>query len=102
MKNKLKELLDEKIEAELNALDVFSPETEEHYHVVENVVKLYKLKSDNTKVERYIKLGVEIAGIVLPLMFYGYWTTKGFEFEKTGSFTSTTFRNLFTRFKPTK
>lgn len=102
MNDKLKELLDEKIEAELNALDAFSPETEEHYHVVENVVKLYKLKSDDTKVERYVKLGAEIAGIILPLVFYGYWMSKGFEFEKTGSFTSTTFRNLFMRFKPTK
>ena len=118
MNDKLKELLDEKIEAELNALDTFSPETEEHYRVVENVVKLYKLASDNAKAEmedrekreqhegqsvvEYVKLGAEIAGIILPLMFYGYWMSKGFEFEKTGSFTSTTFRNLFMRFKPVK
>ena len=46
MNTDLKELLEAKIEAELNALDSYSPTTEEHYHVVENVVKLYKLKTD--------------------------------------------------------
>lgn len=167
MNEKLKELLDAKIEAELNALDDFDPTTEEHYHVVENVVKLYKLKTDEEKavmedaekrlrremeaaqferdiecrnrelqlkeeqlseqtrehdceanlrerelqfeeartewqrIVEYAKLGAEIAGIVLPLMFYGRWMAKGLKFEETGTFTSTTFRNLFTRFKPT-
>lgn len=52
--------------------------------------------------DRYFKLGIEIAGIVLPLMFYASWMRKGFKFEETGTFTSTTFRGLFNRFKPTK
>lgn len=49
----------------------------------------------------YIRLGVEVAGLVLPLMFYGAWMRRGFKFEETGSFTSTTFRGLFNRFRPT-
>ena len=102
MANKLKELLDAKIEAELNALDKFEPGSPEHSETADNVVKLYKLKNDDTKIERYLKLGAEIAGIVLPLMFYGYWMNKGLTFEKTGSFTSDTFRGLIRCFKPVK
>ena len=52
--------------------------------------------------DRYFRLGLEVAGIILPLMFYASWMSKGFKFEETGTFTSTTFRGLFNRFRPTK
>lgn len=52
--------------------------------------------------DRYIRLGIAAAEIVLPLIFYSKWMKKGFKFEETGTFTSTTFRGLFNRFKPTK
>ncbi|GHV47368.1 hypothetical protein FACS189499_04750 [Clostridia bacterium] len=52
--------------------------------------------------ERYFRVGVEAAGIILPLIFYAFWMKRGFKFEETGTFTSTTFRGLFGRFKPTK
>lgn len=52
--------------------------------------------------DRYIKLGIAAAEIVLPLIFYSKWMKRGFKFEETGTFTSTTFRGLFNRFKPTK
>ncbi len=52
--------------------------------------------------DRYFKLGIEVAGIVLPLIFYAAWMKKGFKFEETGIYTSTTFRGLFSRFRPTK
>ena len=52
--------------------------------------------------DRYIRLGIVAAEIILPLIFYSKWMKKGFKFEETGTFTSTTFRGLFNRFKPTK
>jgi len=58
------------------------------------------LEMENTK-DRYLKLWIEAAGIVLPLIFYVYWMRKGFKFEETGTYTSTTFRGLFNRFRPT-
>jgi hypothetical protein len=42
------------------------------------------------------------AELVLPLMFYGVWMRRGFKFEQDGTFTSQTFRGLFSRFRPTK
>ena len=48
------------------------------------------------------KIGVEVLGIMLPLAFYSNWMMEGFKFEETGSFTSTTFKGLFQKFKPTK
>lgn len=52
--------------------------------------------------DRYFKLGVDTAGILLPLAFYAVWMRRGFKFEESGTFTSTTFRGLFNRFRPTK
>ena len=52
--------------------------------------------------DRYIRLGIAAAELVLPLIFYAKWMKKGFKFEETGTFTSTTFKGLFNRFKPTK
>lgn len=52
--------------------------------------------------DRYFRLGIAAAELMIPLMFYGIWMRKGFKFEETGTYTSTTFRGLFNRFRPTK
>ena len=59
-----------------------------------------KLRYDN--IREVAKIGVDVMGIALPLVFYGIWMCKGFKFEETGTYTSTTFKNLFGRFRATK
>ena len=59
------------------------------------------INKDN-KLLTAVKYGIDIAGIVLPLAFYGVWMNRGLEFEKEGSFTSATFKGLLGKFKPTK
>ena len=59
-------------------------------------------KEEKSDIDRYIKYGLEVAGIVLPMCFYSHWMKKGFEFEKTGTYCSTTFRGLFNKFNPKK
>ena len=54
------------------------------------------------KIDRYVRIAVAGAELVLPLMFYGIWMRRGFKFEESGVYSSTTFRNLFSRFRPTK
>lgn len=143
MNGKLKELLEEKIETALNALDQFEAGSNEYGAAVENLRKLYQLNTDEEKAvmedaekrsrremeaeqfkrdadirerearfkegqtERQrlvdcVKLGAEIAGIVLPLMFYASWLRKGLKFEESGKFTSDTFRGFVMKLKPTK
>ena len=48
---------------------------------------------------KLIDLGVQAAGIILPIIFYGSWVNKGLEFEKEGTFTSTTFKSLISKLK---
>lgn len=54
------------------------------------------------KRETIFKWCIGVTEIVLPLMFYAVWMKRGFEFERTGTYTSTTFRGLFNNFKPVK
>ena len=106
----IKELLSEQIAGEFGDLASLETGSEEHARAVDDLVKLYKLRIDESKADsdtaanakdRYLRLGMEIAGLVLPLVFYAHWMKLGFKFEETGAFTSTTFRGLFNRFRPT-
>lgn len=54
------------------------------------------------KKDRYIRIGLDVAGLLVPIMFYSTWMRRGFKFEESGTFTSTTFRGLFGHFKPTR
>lgn len=65
-------------------------------------LELQQNVNKDNKILSAIKCGIDIAGITLPLIFYGIWMNRGLEFEKEGSFTSATFKGLLGKFKPTK
>ena len=125
----IRNLLDEEIRAEIEALSSLQFGSKEHLTATENLATLYKLRVEEAKIamdfdekaanrereeqfkkeqlaeqvkDRYFKLGIAAAELVLPLMFYAVWMRRGFKFEESGTYTSTTFRGLFNRFRPTK
>ena len=154
MSENIKELLNEEIAAEIQAISSLDSGSEEKSKAIEDLAKLYRLRIEETKSEldaedkrrrrtleseanvreneikksqldeqikadvqdeqykrsqldeqvkdRYFKLGIAAAELLIPIMFYGIWMRKGFKFEETGTYTSTTFRGLFHRFRPTK
>lgn len=154
MSENIKELLNEEIAAEIQAISPLDSGSEEKSKAIEDLAKLYRLRIEETKSEldaedkrsrrtleseanvreneikksqldeqikadvqdeqykrsqldeqvkdRYFKLGIAAAELLIPIMFYGIWMRKGFKFEETGTYTSTTFRGLFNRFRPTK
>ena len=65
-------------------------------------LELQQNVNKDNKLLTAVKYGIDIAGIILPLAFYGVWMNRGLEFEKEGSFTSATFKGLLGKFKPTK
>ena len=120
----IKKLLDDAIETEIKNLNSASNKDEKS-EVIKNLAALHKLRIEEIKTEteieekserramkafqldentldRYAKIGIAAAELVLPLMFYGVWMRRGLRFEETGTFTSQTFKNLFNRFKPTR
>ena len=61
--------------------------------------RLKEAQFKDQKKDRYFRVGMEAAGIILPLVFYGIWYHDGLKFEETGTFTSATLRGLFSQFK---
>ena len=129
MGEEIKNLLEKEIKNQIENLASLEPGSEKHSTAVESLAKLYKVKLDEDKTsmeyldktqnresdegfkvaqieenvkDRYVKIGIAAAELVLPLMFYGVWMRRGFKFEQDGTFTSQTFRGLFSRFRPTK
>ena len=126
----IKDMLEEEIRSEIISLSKMEPGSRTHSDAIDSVAKLYKLhietieserafirrsdeftnqdlelklkaaQLDNDVKSRYFRFGAEMAGIVLPLVFYGVWMNRGFKFEENGTFTSTTFRGLFSKFRP--
>ena len=124
--------LDERIEEALDAMKSLTPGSKEYESAANHLATLYRLAMEETekertfvrncdrdvletrelelkiaqledqKKDRWWRLGLEAAGLVLPLAFYAVWMRRGFKFEETGTFTSTTFRGLFSKFRPTK
>lgn len=140
----IKVLLDEMIKTDILEIEEMDVGSEERKSAIDDLVKIYKLRIDETKndkdicerrearimemderrearfmerdtksrdkqedlrelvKDRYFRVGIAVAEIGLPLLFYAKWMKRGFEFEENGAYTSTTFRGLFNRFKPTK
>ena len=69
---------------------------------IEKDLELQRNINKGDKILSAIKCGIDVAGIVLPLAFYGVWMNRGLEFEKEGSFTSATFKGILGKFKPSK
>ena len=92
----------EELEIKKRELDIKEGQLNLDKEVKNSTIENSNIELRAQKIDRYIKIGISIAELVIPLMFYACWMRRGFEFEKTGTFTSTTFRGLFSHFKPIK
>ncbi len=99
MKADQAERQDERQEAEL-ALKERQVDGEEADRVRDEQFK--QRQFNDQVIDRYVRIGVAAAELVLPLVFYGVWMKRGLKFEETGTYTSQTFKNLFNRFRPTR
>lgn len=125
MDKNIDKMLEEEIKAQIENLADLKSGSDEKTQAVDDLAKLYKLSIEEKKLradseekcadaqdkekqireqkkDRWVRIGIAVAELVLPLAFYGRWMKRGFEFEKDGAYTSTTFRGLFSKFKPTK
>lgn len=104
MKNvsELEEKREARISEEQLKRDLSKQELDQKYDSLDSEEGMKKDQLAEQVKDRYFKFGMEAASLILPLLFYRSWMKKGFRFEETGTFTSATFRGLFSRFKPTK
>lgn len=127
---RVRDLLQGELVTEIKGLSKLNQGSKEHSEAVDSVTKLYKIIIEETENDRalrersdrdiiqerewqlklvqsrresvgqYVKIAVDVAGVIVPVIVYSVWMGKGFKFEQTGTFTSTTFRNFFSRLNP--
>lgn len=97
-------MLDERIETEIKLLDSLSPDAPGYQAATNRLEMLIKARYDTVDngVNKWLKIGVDILSVGGPLVFYGIWMRRGLEFERTGAFSSSVFRGLTSKFRPTK
>ena len=129
MYDEIKAKLDEEIMDQLSVLSDMDVGSDKRKTAVDDLVKLYRLRIEETKndrdfiegvnarereeqfkkeqivdqvKERKFRFGMAAAELLIPLIFYASMFYSGLVFEKEGTFTSNMLRNLISRFKPTK
>ena len=129
MYDEIKAKLDEEIMDQLSVLSDMDVGSDKRKTAVDDLVKLYRLRIEETKndrdfiegvnarereeqfkkeqivdqvKERKFRFGMAAAELLIPLIFYASMFYSGLDFEKEGTFTSKMLRNLISRFKPTK
>ena len=116
--DKVQELLDERIEKEIQNLPNLEAGTKERSAAVEDLSNLYKLRIEEAKIERereikYAQLGAQtkdrVANVLtqfgvaaIGVIAYNAWFRDGLKFEQTGLVRSPWVKNLISRMVPRK
>lgn len=129
MNEEIRELLDEEIQSQIEAMSSLEPGSKEQTAAAENIAKLIRLGIDDDKnakeamqredamyseekyhaaqlkeqkVAKWVQIGGTALIAVVELAFYGYWIGRGYKYEEDGVVTSPTLKDLIRRFRPTK
>ena len=77
-------------------------EKTQHQEQVEREEQSRKEQLAEQKKDRYIKIGIAAAELMVPLVFFAKIYQMGYDLEKDGTFTVQTLKNLIRFVKPTK
>lgn len=82
--------------------DQMEQEKTQHQEQVEREEQSRKEQLAEQKKDRYIKIGIAAAELMVPLVFFAKIYQMGYNLEKDGTFTVQTLKNLIRFVKPTK
>ena len=82
--------------------DQMEQEKTQHQEQVEREEQSRKEQFAEQKKDRYIKIGIAAAELMVPLVFFAKIYQMGYDLEKDGTFTVQTLKNLIRFVKPTK
>lgn len=77
-------------------------EQKQHQEQVEREEQSRKDQLAEQKKDRYIRIGIAAAELMVPLVFFAKIYQMGYDLEKDGAFTVQTLKNLIRFIKPTK
>lgn len=77
-------------------------EQKQHQEQMEREEQSRKEQLTEQKKDRYIRIGIAAAELMVPLVFFAKIYQMGYDLEKDGTFTVQTLKNLIRFIKPTK
>lgn len=114
-REEMRELLEAKMESLLEQSENMTPGTEEHTKVMVDIDKMTRLILEQEKIEseaelkalqrkdentnRAVKWGLELVAILAPIGAYLSGLNRALDFEKTGTFSNSFWRNLIGQMK---
>lgn len=129
MNDEIREMLDEEIRSQIEAMSSLEAGSKEQTAAAENIAKLIRLGIEDDKnakeamqredsmyneekfheaqlreqrIAKWVQIGGAAVLTVAELLFYGYWIGRGYKFEEEGVVSSPTLKDLIRRFRPTK
>ncbi len=82
--------------------DQMEQEKTQHQEQVEREEQSRKEQLTEQRKDRYVRIGIAAAELVVPLVFFAKIYQMGYDLEKDGTFTVQTLKNLIRFVKPTK
>lgn len=82
--------------------DQMEQEQKQHQEQVEREEQSRKEQLAEQKKDRYVRIGIAAAELIVPLVFFAKIYQMGYDLEKDGTFTVQTLKNLIRFVKPTK
>ncbi len=94
----------EQVRENCKLLNETEKEADAEYNALEDMKFKKEAKASDYvehRKDRWVNAAIGAAGIVIPLVAYGFMFKLGLTFEEEGTITSQFFKNLLNRFKPT-
>jgi len=64
--------------------------------------KFHEAQLKEQRASRWVQFGAAVAGVMLEMIFYGYWLSRGYKYEQDGIVTSPTLKDLIRKMRPPK
>lgn len=97
--------IEKEIDKVLERLETMEMDAATKAKEIEHLKTLCELRNSNdtSKIDciaKKVKMGTEVAAVIIPSIIYAVFLDRGFRFEEEGVYTSKTFNNLTGKIKP--
>ena len=96
------EIKERELKLKEDELNLKKAELEKDREVKEREIELKEAELKESKKRKWIEVVIGTATVAIPLIAYNHWFNKGMRFEETGTFTSSTFKDVKHSWNPFK
>ena len=96
------EIKERELKLKEDELNLKKAELEKDRETKDHELELKEAELKEAKKRKWIEIVMGTASVAIPLIAYGHWYRQGMKFEETGTFTSSTFKDVKHSWNPFK